>query len=124
MLKNRALEIIIIIAAVVLLLFGAKRVPDTARGLGKSLRIFKSEVSAMKTDAAEPGAAPRAGVQTDAPEVGGQVDDIGRKEIQDLRTGIANDTHETAAPVRAMHTHAQDKPDAPHAGRQAQARSV
>ncbi|MEU6656304.1 Sec-independent protein translocase subunit TatA [Streptomyces sp. NPDC046900] len=72
MLENRALEIIII-AAVVLLLFGAKRLPDTARGLGKSLRIFKSEVSAMKTDAAEPGAAPRAGVQTDAPEAGGQV---------------------------------------------------
>ncbi|MEU6656302.1 Sec-independent protein translocase TatB [Streptomyces sp. NPDC046900] len=51
-------------------------------------------------------------------------DDIGLKEIQDLRSGIANDTHETAAPVRAMHTQAQDKPDAPHAGRQAQARSL
>ncbi|MGW9031788.1 Sec-independent protein translocase subunit TatA [Streptomyces sp. NPDC055722] len=52
MLENRTLEIIII-AAVVLLLFGAKRLPDTARGLGKSLRIFKSEVSAMKTDSAQ-----------------------------------------------------------------------
>jgi sec-independent protein translocase protein TatA len=52
MLENRTLEIIII-AVVVLLLFGAKRLPDTARGLGKSLRIFKSEVNAMKTDAAE-----------------------------------------------------------------------
>ena len=52
MLENRTLEIIII-AAVVLLLFGAKRLPDAARGLGKSLRIFKSEVSAMKTDGSE-----------------------------------------------------------------------
>ena len=52
MLENRTLEIIII-AAVVLLLFGAKRLPDAARGLGKSLRIFKSEVSAMKTDSAQ-----------------------------------------------------------------------
>ena len=52
MLENRTLEIIII-AVVVLLLFGAKRLPETARGLGKSLRIFKSEVNAMKTDAAE-----------------------------------------------------------------------
>jgi sec-independent protein translocase protein TatA len=52
MLENRTLEIIII-AAVVLLLFGAKRLPDTARGLGKSLRIFKSEVNAMKTDSIE-----------------------------------------------------------------------
>ncbi|MFB7510670.1 Sec-independent protein translocase subunit TatA [Streptomyces sp. NPDC050743] len=59
MLENRTLEIIII-AAVVLLLFGAKRLPDAARGLGKSLRIFKSEVSAMKTDSAQATtAAPR-----------------------------------------------------------------
>lgn len=56
MLENRTLEIIII-AAVVLLLFGAKRLPDAARGLGKSLRIFKSEVSAMKTDSAQTTAA-------------------------------------------------------------------
>ncbi|MET8957792.1 Sec-independent protein translocase subunit TatA [Streptomyces sp. NPDC004533] len=56
MLENRFLEILII-AAVVLLLFGAKRLPETARGLGKSLRIFKSEVSAMKTDTAQPSPA-------------------------------------------------------------------
>ena len=49
MLENRGLEIIIL-AVIVLLLFGAKRLPDTARALGKSLRILKSEVGAMKTD--------------------------------------------------------------------------
>jgi sec-independent protein translocase protein TatA len=49
MLENRGLEIIII-AVVVLLLFGAKRLPDSARALGKSLRILKSEVGAMKSD--------------------------------------------------------------------------
>ena len=49
MLENRALEIIII-AVIVLLLFGAKRLPDSARALGKSLRILKSEVGAMKSD--------------------------------------------------------------------------
>jgi sec-independent protein translocase protein TatA len=49
MLENRALEIIII-AVIVLLLFGAKRLPDSARALGKSLRILKSEVGAMKDD--------------------------------------------------------------------------
>jgi len=49
MLENRGLEIIIL-AVIVLLLFGAKRLPDSARALGKSLRILKSEVSAMKTD--------------------------------------------------------------------------
>jgi len=49
MLENRGLEIIIL-AVVVLLLFGAKRLPDSARALGKSLRILKSEVGAMKSD--------------------------------------------------------------------------
>ena len=49
MLEDRGLEIIIL-AVVVLLLFGAKRLPDTARALGKSLRILKSEMGAMKSD--------------------------------------------------------------------------
>ncbi|MGW9032133.1 twin-arginine translocase TatA/TatE family subunit [Streptomyces sp. NPDC055722] len=38
-------------------------VPETARGLGKSLRTFKSEVSAMKTDTAQSTVAPRPGIQ-------------------------------------------------------------
>jgi len=29
------------------LLFGAKKMPEAARGLGRSLRIFKSEIKAM-----------------------------------------------------------------------------
>jgi sec-independent protein translocase protein TatA len=64
-LENRTLEIIII-AAVVLLLFGAKRLPEAARGLGKSLRIFKSEVGAMKTDTAEPILPPAQGAPAPA----------------------------------------------------------
>ncbi|WP_024804825.1 Sec-independent protein translocase subunit TatA [Nocardia sp. BMG51109] len=40
----------LIIALVVLVLFGAKRLPDAARGLGRSLRIFKSEMSEMQSD--------------------------------------------------------------------------
>ncbi|WP_194827471.1 Sec-independent protein translocase subunit TatA [Nocardia sp. XZ_19_231] len=39
-----------IVAAVFLLFFGAKRMPDAARGLGRSLRIFKSEVSQMQSE--------------------------------------------------------------------------
>ncbi|MHA6764420.1 Sec-independent protein translocase subunit TatA [Streptacidiphilus sp. PAMC 29251] len=53
MLENRGLELIIL-AVVVLLLFGAKRLPDSARALGKSLRILKSEVGAMKSDDKNP----------------------------------------------------------------------
>lgn len=40
----------LIIALVILLLFGAKRLPDAARGLGRSLRIFKSEMSEMHSE--------------------------------------------------------------------------
>lgn len=35
---------IILIALVVLLLFGAKRMPDMARSLGESLHIFKKSI--------------------------------------------------------------------------------
>ncbi|MEY3904798.1 MAG: Sec-independent protein translocase subunit TatA [Candidatus Planktophila sp.] len=41
---------ILILLLVVLVLFGAKRLPDSARSLGKSMRIFKSELKEMKQD--------------------------------------------------------------------------
>lgn len=41
---------IIAILVVVVLLFGAKKLPDAARSLGRSMRIFKSEVKEMKND--------------------------------------------------------------------------
>ena len=46
----------VIIALVVLLLFGAKRIPDLARGLGQGIREFKGAVDDAKQeldDAAE-----------------------------------------------------------------------
>src|SRR5262245_55343142 len=45
---------LIIIAVVVLVLFGSKKLPEAARSLGRSLRIFKSEVKAMGDDADTP----------------------------------------------------------------------
>ena len=41
---------ILVLAVVFLVLFGAKRMPDSARALGRSLRIFKSEVHEMNED--------------------------------------------------------------------------
>jgi len=61
----RPIEIILILA-VVLLLFGAKRLPDAARGLGRSLRIFKSEVKAAQDD---DGDSPPKEIQATADEV-------------------------------------------------------
>ncbi len=39
-----------IIAILVIVLFGAKKLPDAARSLGKSMRIFKSEMREMQTE--------------------------------------------------------------------------
>ncbi|WP_415974887.1 Sec-independent protein translocase subunit TatA [Rhodococcus sp. 077-4] len=39
-----------IVAVVVIILFGSKKLPEAARGLGRSLRIFKSEVKEMQND--------------------------------------------------------------------------
>jgi TatA/E family protein of Tat protein translocase len=41
---------ILILLIVVLVLFGAKRLPDSARSLGRSMRIFKSEIKEMNKD--------------------------------------------------------------------------
>jgi sec-independent protein translocase protein TatA len=45
---------LLIIVGLLVLLFGAKRLPDAARGIGKSLRIFKSEVQEMQKDDDKP----------------------------------------------------------------------
>lgn len=41
---------ILVLVIVMLLLFGAKRLPDGARALGRSLRIFKSETKGLLDD--------------------------------------------------------------------------
>ncbi|MFI9827419.1 Sec-independent protein translocase subunit TatA [Streptomyces sp. NPDC051913] len=45
---------LLIVAIVVIVLFGSKKLPDTARALGRSMRILKSEAQAMKDDPAAP----------------------------------------------------------------------
>jgi sec-independent protein translocase protein TatA len=42
----------LIIFGVLVVLFGAKKLPDAARGLGQALRIFRSELSAPPPRAA------------------------------------------------------------------------
>ena len=43
----------LIVIAAFILLFGAKKLPDAARSLGKSMRIFKSEIKEMQADGAD-----------------------------------------------------------------------
>ncbi len=59
---------LIVVAIVVIVLFGSKKLPEAARGLGKSMRILKSEAKAMKTDdGPSAGSAPTSST-TPAPE--------------------------------------------------------
>ncbi|HST47305.1 Sec-independent protein translocase subunit TatA [Jatrophihabitans sp.] len=56
----------VIIALVVLVLFGYKKLPEMSRSVGRSLRIFKTEMKGMGKDdeareSAETGTAPPAG---------------------------------------------------------------
>jgi sec-independent protein translocase protein TatA len=58
---------VLIIVGVLVLLFGAKKLPDTARGLGRSLRIFKSELKASDDDEADAAAKQITVTREDAP---------------------------------------------------------
>jgi sec-independent protein translocase protein TatA len=44
---------ILIIAVVIVLLFGARKMPAMARSLGQSMRILKAETKGMKEDDAD-----------------------------------------------------------------------
>ncbi len=47
---------ILIIVLIVVIIFGARRLPDVASSIGKSLKIFKKEVSELREDdATAPG---------------------------------------------------------------------
>ncbi|MEU0068273.1 Sec-independent protein translocase subunit TatA [Streptomyces sp. NPDC006332] len=52
---------LLVLAIVVILLFGSRKLPDTARALGKSMRILKSEAKALKDENASPAAEAEAG---------------------------------------------------------------
>ena len=47
-----AWEIVLVVVAI-LLLFGGRKLPELARGLGKGLRLFKKELKGVKDDLEE-----------------------------------------------------------------------
>lgn len=47
---------LLIIAAVVMVLFGARRLPGAAQSLGQAMRIFKKEAQKLHEDDASPAA--------------------------------------------------------------------
>jgi sec-independent protein translocase protein TatA len=63
---------LLILAAVILVLFGAKKLPDSARALGRSMRIFKAETQGLrdgdKTDDVQAGQGQAGQGQAAAPQ--------------------------------------------------------
>ncbi|MGB8652308.1 MAG: Sec-independent protein translocase subunit TatA [Mycobacteriales bacterium] len=61
---------LVLVLVVILVVFGSKRLPDSARSLGRSLRILKAETKGLRSDdepASLPPAAPRFDAMTGEP---------------------------------------------------------
>ena len=87
---------IIIVALVIIVMFGSRKLPDAARSLGKSMRILKAEVSSMHDE--EPSA-PAAATSTSFPSAAqiqaaqptdaqAQIDAL-QKQLSDLQQSVA-----------------------------------
>ena len=99
---------ILIVAVVIIVLFGSKKLPGAARSLGQSMRILKREVSDLHHDE-EPGSAPKdsAGPSAQFPQAQlapaaappadqqGQIDAL-QQQIRDLQRSATMDTPASA----------------------------
>jgi sec-independent protein translocase protein TatA len=84
---------IVIIVAVAAVLFGSRRMPDAARSVGQSLRIFKAEMKAAHEDG---GPAP-----TTVESVPAQISAVTAQQLIDPRAGRQPESSaHTAAPTR------------------------
>jgi sec-independent protein translocase protein TatA len=77
---------ILIILVILVLLFGAKKLPELARGSGRALRIFKAETKGLMDDDADDKAAPEDRAQADRREI-----DRGPVQADSVRTDVTYD---------------------------------
>ena len=101
---------IAIIAVVIIVLFGSKKLPGAARSLGQSMRILKKEVQGLHEDETEPGAPAQAAAaagpaaafppaQLTATPPGQQSEiDALQQQVRDLQRSAAMDTVPADAP--------------------------
>jgi len=75
---------ILIVAVVLIVLFGSKKLPDAARSLGKSMRILKTEVSDLRHDDDEKAEAAPAITAPPAQPTQAQVDAL-QQQVRDLQ---------------------------------------
>jgi sec-independent protein translocase protein TatA len=96
---------ILIVAVVIIVLFGSKKLPGAARSLGQSMRILKREVSDLHHDE-EPGSAPKDSAAQFPPaqlapaaappaDQQGQIDAL-QQQIRDLQRAGTMDTPASA----------------------------
>jgi len=107
---------ILIVAVVLIVLFGSKKLPHAARSLGQSMRILKREVQGLhEEDETTPGGPAQAQVQASAaaaaefpqaeltampqPDQQSQIDAL-QQQIRDLQRAATMD----AAPAEAQRT--------------------
>jgi len=92
---------ILIVAVVIIVLFGSKKLPGAARSLGQSMRILKKEVGDLHHEE-EPGSAPKdsatqfpqaqlAPAATPPADQQGQIDAL-QQQIRDLQRAATMDT--------------------------------
>lgn len=70
---------IVILALAVLILFGSKKIPEMARGLGKGMREFRKAADDIKRE-----------LNQSAPDIKSGLEDIGR-DIKDSAEELKND---------------------------------
>lgn len=100
---------ILIVAVVIIVLFGSRKLPDAARSLGKSMRILKKEVSSMHDDeeqaddkSAQGTAAELPASTPPAPDQQEQIAKL-QKQLNDLQQSPVSANGE--APAEAKQTH-------------------
>ena len=79
---------LVLIVLVILVLFGAKKLPEFARGSGQALRIFKAETKGLRDDDEEQPAKPATPV-TPTAELQSS-DDVAEGEIVEPRRDTTN----------------------------------
>jgi len=105
---------ILIVAVVLIVLFGSKKLPHAARSLGQSMRILKKEVQGLHEEESNPSAqAQSAGSETQFPpaqltaapaaapaDPQSQIDAL-QQQIRDMQRAAAMDTPPANAGVAA-----------------------
>jgi sec-independent protein translocase protein TatA len=80
---------IIILVVVLVLLFGAKRLPGAARSLGRSMHIFKDEIQGLNTDDQDSAANPPPSASATAPPaVLPPAQDATQQQLADLQRQV------------------------------------